>query len=343
MSKRPTIPDLAKAAGVSISTVNRVINDAQAVRQPTRERVMRAAQEIGFYGLGSIEHSLRNARETHRFGAVLLQESRPFYKLLGDNLIAEAKAHPDANIDLTLRYLDDLTPETVAQTILELGESCESLAIVSADHPIISDAISTVLANGTPVAALIGPLNAKGNVGYVGLDNYRKGRMAAWAFHKMVHEPGKIGLLVGNPRYRNQELNEAGFRSYFREHCSDFTVLEPLNTYESSAVARELVEKLLTDHPDLCGIFISGGGISGAIPALRALPRRKDFVAVGYELFDMTRSALIDGTLTLSLAHPMETFARETIKTLIRQKNAGPEGGAQRVMLDFDIYTSENV
>jgi LacI family transcriptional regulator len=155
--------------------------------------------------------------------------------------------------------------------------------------------------------------------------------------------PCKIGILVGNHRYRNQELNEVGFRSYFREHNSDFQLLEPLSTYESAAVAREMTEKLFNDHPDLGGLFVSGGGITGAIAALRDRPRDKGFIAVGYELFDTTRAALIDGTLTMVISHPLERFAQETIRTLIRAKLAGPDAGAQSVSLGFDIYSPENI
>ena len=62
MIRRPTIPDLAEAAGVSVSTVNRVINRAESVRKPTRDRVLAVAQDIGFYGVGSIAHSVQKAR-----------------------------------------------------------------------------------------------------------------------------------------------------------------------------------------------------------------------------------------------------------------------------------------
>lgn len=61
MVKHPTIRDLAQAAGVSISTVNRVINNSESVRQPTRELTMSVAQEIGFFGLSTIRHVI-NAR-----------------------------------------------------------------------------------------------------------------------------------------------------------------------------------------------------------------------------------------------------------------------------------------
>ena len=114
-------------------------------------------------------------------------------------------------------------------------------------------------------------------------------------------------------------------------------------TYESLAVGRELVEDLLKTHPDLCGLFVSGGGITGALAGLRDMPRRQDFVTVGYELFDATRTGLLDGTLTMVISHPLEELARQTIATLVSSISSKSAIGAQRVALDFQIYTSESL
>lgn len=341
--KRLTIADLAKAADVSVSTVNRVLNRPDSVRRHTREHVLATADEIGFYGLGTLERSVRKGRETHRLGILLQQGGRAFYRNLGGALRKEARRHLEAPVELNLKYLDDLSPDNVAAQLVELGKSCEAVALVAAQHPKVADAIDTVTGSGVPVVALIAPLTARANVGFVGLDNYMVGRTAAWAFDNMVREPGEIGVLIGNHRYRNQEMNESGFRSYFREHNTAFTILEPRATYESAAVAREMVEGLFRDHPDLCGLFVSGGGITGALAALRDVRKREDFVAVGYELFEATRDALIDGTLKIVISHPLDRFAREAVETLIRAKKDGPDAGAQRVALGFEIYTSENV
>ena len=341
--KRPTIPDLARAAGVSVSTVNRVINRNGSVRQSTRELVYRVAEDIGFYGIGSIGHAVRQGQQTHRIGVLLQRRDRAFYRNLGDALQQAAGSVTGSRVELKLKFLEDLSTDAFGREIVELGASCEAIAVVAPQHPIVADAIDTVIDRGVPVAALVGPLSARGNISFVGIDHWKVGRSAAWAFDKIVREPGKIGVLVGNHRFRNQEMNESGFRSYFREHNQRFTILEPLSTYESAAVAREHVETLLADHPDLCGLFVSGGGITGAIAGLRATPKRNDFVAVGYELFDETRSALIDGTLTMVISHPMKVFARETIAALIRAKTGGTKTGAQRVTFPFEIYTAESI
>ena len=149
--KRPTIPDLAEASGVSVSTVNRVLNQPESVRQPTRERVLAAAQEIGFYGLGTIEHSVRAGRDTHKLGILLQQHGRTFYSILGDALRREAAALGDARVELTLTYMDDLSPEKVAEQLEKMGETCESVALVAAQHPLLADAIDRVTARGVPV------------------------------------------------------------------------------------------------------------------------------------------------------------------------------------------------
>ena len=47
MAKRPTITDLAESAGVSVATVDRVLNGRHPVREETARRVYAAARDIG--------------------------------------------------------------------------------------------------------------------------------------------------------------------------------------------------------------------------------------------------------------------------------------------------------
>ena len=43
-----TIKDIAKAAGVSPSTVSRALNDSPLIRESTKERIKRLAAELGY-------------------------------------------------------------------------------------------------------------------------------------------------------------------------------------------------------------------------------------------------------------------------------------------------------
>lgn len=340
---RPTIRDLAETAGVSVATVNRIIGGSGKVREATMARVLDAAREIGFYGVGALAQRVDAARPHHRLGVIVQTPHRPFSVLLERHFELAAASIPDSSVRLQIEHLDDLSPESVSAQILALASGCDALAVLAAEHPIVTDAIDQAAAYGVPTVALVSPLAARSKVGYVGLDSWKVGRTSAWAFEHMCRAPGKLGILVGTHRYRCHDLYESGFRSYFREHANDFALLEPLSTFESDAIARELTEKLLHQHPDLQGLFISGGGIAGALAAIRESGRAGQLVTVGYTLMESTRAGLLDGSLTLVISHPFERLARETIQATIRAKNAAQDAGTQSVQIPFEIYTRENV
>lgn len=72
-----TIFDVAKHAGVSISTVSRVLNDRDRVRAETRERVLSAVRELDYYANGSAQ-ALAN-QHTEALGLVIPQVNDPFF------------------------------------------------------------------------------------------------------------------------------------------------------------------------------------------------------------------------------------------------------------------------
>lgn len=340
---RPTIRDLAMAADVSVATVNRVLAGSGHVRPPTMQRVMAAAEAIGFYGIGAIHSRVAAARAKYRFGFLLHQPSRAFYQNLAAALRAAAGRRQDCEIDARIEFLDDLSPETTAAHMVALGRDCDALGVVAAVHPLVTQAIEALQEQGKPVFSLVSQLSATGEVHYVGLDAWKVGRTAAWAVHHLCKGPGKLGILVGNHRYRCQEMNESGFRSYFREHAPDFTLLEPLSTFETRAVAQEMTERLLREHSDLAALYVAGGGISGALAGLRASGRAGGLVVVGYELMDITRAALLDRTLTFVISHPLERLADAAMAGMVRAAEAGPGGGSYTSVLPFEIYTAENI
>jgi LacI family transcriptional regulator len=71
MARRPNIPDLAQAAGVSVATVDRVLNARGMVREETKARVYAAAQAIGYHGAALIGARLAEDAPVLRLGVVL--------------------------------------------------------------------------------------------------------------------------------------------------------------------------------------------------------------------------------------------------------------------------------
>jgi LacI family transcriptional regulator len=99
----------------------------------------------------------------------------------------------------------------------------------------------------------------------------------------------------------------------------------------------------LADHPDLVGLYVSGGGISGALAGLRSTGKAGKIVAVGYDLFDVTRAALLDGTMTLVISHPLDVLAHQATEAMITACNAPNSNTGLTRVVPFEIYTRENL
>jgi LacI family transcriptional regulator len=67
-ARKPTIRDVAAAAGVSYQTVSRVINDSLRVAPDTRRRVLEVIEELG-YQPSAVARGLAS-RRTHTLGLI---------------------------------------------------------------------------------------------------------------------------------------------------------------------------------------------------------------------------------------------------------------------------------
>lgn len=340
MAHRATIQDLAEKAGVSVSTIDRILNGRDRVRAGTAERVLAAAEELEFYALPALRKRLRVDQPKVRLGFLLQQSHRTFYRLISEAL-SEAAAMSPEPVDIVVEHLDDLTPESVGDRMLKLGEDVQAMAVITAEHARVSSAIESLSARGVPTYGLISELTARCGTGYIGLDNWRVGRTAGWAITGLSKREGKVGILVGNHRYRCQELNETGFRSYCREHAPGFSLLEPLQTFEDNTVAREVTEQLLRREPDLVGLYVSGGGMKGVLQALKGSEKAPAIIVVGHEITDHTRLGLIENKLSMVFAHPIGRLAADAIAQMHRDVAAGSPPSKR--MLNFDIFGPENI
>ena len=141
--RRPTIPDLAEAAGVSVATVNRVLSGAANVRLATRERVQQAAEAIGFYGLGSIQARVAAARPRLRFGVLSAATAPP---VLPEHRAARCRRRrhrrAGADVELRIEFLEDLSPQNTADPRAgRWPRTCDAICLTSAVHPVVTEAV----------------------------------------------------------------------------------------------------------------------------------------------------------------------------------------------------------
>ena len=178
----------------------------------------------------------------------LLQKRDAFYQQLADDLQAATRNLTQLRGKAIVEFVSELSPATIAERLRLLGDKADAIAIVSVDHPYVSQAIETLRTRNVPTFAMLSDLTAEPRAGYIGRDNRKEGRTAAWMIAKTARRPGKVGIIVGSHRYLCQETAEISFRAYFREHASNFHVLEPLINLEDSRIAHVATQNMIASQ-----------------------------------------------------------------------------------------------
>lgn len=341
MVKRPTMTDLARAAGVSVATVDRVINRRLPVSDETARRVVAAAEAIGFHATGLLRRRL-NEVPARRFGFLLQKRNDPFYARFGNELAKATAAAPEIVGRSLIEFSEELVPRRIVAGLMALEKHCDALAVVAVDHPAVAEAIEAVAARGTPVFTLLSDVPTPSRRCYLAVDSRKAGRTAAWFVSRLVPTAGKVGILVGSHRYMSQELTEISFRSYMREHAPHLHLLEPNFILDDPRIAYEAVVELLHAHGDLVALYDCGGGREGLVSALRDENAAARLVTVCNELTPETRAALIDGTIDLVLDTPTSELAGRLVQ-LMAAACEGNRSIPEQVLLPAGMYISENL
>ncbi|MBP1805605.1 LacI family DNA-binding transcriptional regulator [Rubellimicrobium aerolatum] len=343
MARRPTIQDVAKAAGVSQATVDRVLNGREQVREETAQRVYEAARRIGYHAAPLIAQRLQTDLPTLRMGVVLHKERQAFYQAFAAELEAAARRATGVRVKLMLEFAASQAPSDFASLLLAMRGRADAVAASAVTHPDVTDAVVTLKAEGSPTFALLNDFAQGIRQNYLGLNNVKVGRIAASVIGLAAHRPGKVAVFVGGYRWHGHELREAGFRSWFREYAPQFQILDTLVNLETRQLTYEATLDLLDRHPELRGIYVAGGGMEGAIAALREVRKPGEVCLIVNEVTPESRSALIDGFATMVISTPLPQLCDDLVRLMADAVRQGPSEVAGQHFLRPELVLPESV
>jgi LacI family transcriptional regulator len=119
--------------------------------------------------------------------------------------------------------------------------------------------------------------------------------------------------------------------------------LETLVNLETRQLTYEATLDLLDRHPDLRGIYCAGGGMEGAIAALREVRQPGEVALVVNELTPESRSALVDRHVVLVIGTPLEQVCRAVMQLMADAVNEGMLKVSGQHFLRPDLFVQESV
>ena len=311
---RSTLMDIAREAGVSPATVDRVLNNRQGVRERTRDAVLETARKLGY--LAAPFSEMADTTGKIRLDFVLPAGTNTFIANLLTQIVNQGALQDD--LDIRIQSIEGFNPDTLARTLHSLIGVTQGVGVIALDHPTVREAMRALSLSGAPIVTLASDILHVPRTGYVGIDNRAAGRLAGYLLGRFLGggTKRKIALFAGSLSYRGHEEREMGFRHVIIEEFRDLDIVELREVRDDRQRAYEEAVALFKRHPDLSGIYNIGAGNAGIGQALQEAGMASSVIFVGHELTESTKRFLLDGTIDAVIDQNPRVEAREAISML---------------------------
>ena len=155
MARRPTLLDVAREAGVSSATVDRVLNAREKVREDTARRVYDAARAVGYHAAPLIGQRVQVELPRLRLGFVLHKERQAFYQQFKAEIERAVAEAIGVRATAIIEFAASQTPADFAALMEGMIGRVDVVAATAVTHPEVTDAVIRLNSAGIPCFALL--------------------------------------------------------------------------------------------------------------------------------------------------------------------------------------------
>jgi LacI family transcriptional regulator, sucrose operon repressor len=306
----PTIKDVALLAGVTVTTVSRVLNNRGYISDQTRAKVAEAMKALD-YVPNEVARSLHRQR-SNIIGLILPDVSHPFFGELAMHI--EYYAYEAGyKILLCNSHLDSAKE----RDYIDMLKRHKVDAIIMGSHTLD---VSEYLNLSMPIVTIDRKLDE--NIPSVSSDNRQGGLLATRRL--IARGCKKIAMITGNLQLEllaNQRCS--AFKSEAEARGVSYVIVQTkLDVFDYSQYGA-LVDKLFEEHPDIDGVFASDVKAAHVVHACNRLKKAipEDVKVVGYD--DTQIASLLVPRLT-TVRQPKEAMAKLALETVVKQIRGEP-------------------
>lgn len=339
---RPTTKDLAKAAGVSLATVDRVLNGRPGVREKTAKAVNEAIERIGFVRNQSAANLARGRR--YRFQFLLPEAGDDFLSTLVERIEESRAAFLSEALEISMRRVLSNDPHVTAKALARVSPALvDGVAIMAPESPQVRDATTRLQERGVEVVQFITGQPGLRPVDFVGVDNNSAGASAGRLLGRFLGEQkGKILVVSETMNSLDSIERRLGFDTVLTNDFPNLSALPSLETYGDPERTQVVIANSYANHPDIVGAYLMS---SEARQPLESLCRSSDplcQVIIAHERTRYSEDKLREGALDAVIAQDPGHLVRSAIRVL-KARTDGREPLASQERIRIEIYIRENL
>ena len=313
-----TIKDIAAMAGVSVTTVSRVLNHRPDVNSATREKVEKIIRECHFVG-NMNARGLKQGNEV--IGVVIRGRSNPFLSSLAEAILERADTVPD---NFVTEYIDERGDEFSTAVRMTRQNHVKGLIFVGS---LIDDRVQAI--KNLDVPMVFTTVNAESaalpRASSVAVDDRSMGRQVAEELLNLGHR--RIAVFGSNPVAGDSlAMRFQGFCDAFTDRGLTYDQSLFRETRFSFEAGYDVAREFFAERPDATALFAMSDTVAvGAIRALKDLGKSvpEDVSVIGFDGVDISRFTLPRLT---TVEQPMDDIARRSVNLLLdmMEKSAAP-------------------
>lgn len=344
MTIKMTIKKIAKLAGVSIGTVDRVLHRRGRVSKDTEMKINNIIKKFG-YKPNFFASNLSLAR-SYVFSILMPNKHQDsnYWSIPIRGIDHAQKELSIYNINIKYFFFDrhnEISFKNAWQGML--NSKIDGLLCA----PILTTLSKFYIQNKLPKNVHLSFFDSfvpgVNYVSFIGQDSFQSGIVSGRLMKMLIHkEEGSIIIVRVIPEDYHINERVKGFKSFYKDKSNFKINMYDINNSDDSKEFKEITNRIIQENKDISGIFVTNASTHYIAKYIKSFSLNKKIHLIGYDLIDHNILYLKEGIIDFLISQKPEHQGYQGMYTLYRSVVL-KEKVNKEIMMPIDIITKENI
>ncbi len=335
-----TVKDIARKAGVSIGTVDRVLHRRGRFSEKTASTILNIVKESGYKT--NIHARNLSLKKVYNFGIIMpkIEQDSGYWEILKAGIDQALGDLASFAVVGDYFFFDKYADESFMRAgVHALQKAVDGLIIT----PILSNvcpAFVKAIPKEIPYVYVDSTIPDTTPLAYIGQDSFQSGVCAAKLMQLCTGGKGDVAIIRMLPEDFHIDQRIKGFSSFFRNNSSvslcTFNASGGMSAKAFNGVIASIENKL----PRYRGIFVTNADTHRVVKAIHSKPGTRKYV-IGYDCIKENMRLLSEGRIDFLISQKARDQGIQGINALFRSIVL-KEPCIEETFMPIDIVTAEN-